>query len=251
MKEFFLKYRNWVYGFIILFSAYSLYDGFKYFKDKAQGWEEHDKETLTNKCIYDIKDSMGLKSYDRTPRNLKEFCECQADIVQEAFSVSEYLDFVNNKSDSSGIEAIKLLAPCLYEYPDIAKILLKKESHPTQSMESTSFQKEEFNLFFDRFCSDSIFQKTRVKFPFIEVSYDIEDNQMIDSVSLIDWTFLNLKYDSSAYYRKVDAYKQIITLKEDSANVGYRGIDNGIYFDYVFIRPDSNWRLVEYIDYSN
>ena len=120
--------------------------------------------------------------------------------------------------------------------------------HVSKSM---TIQTEEFETFFDIFSTDSLFQKSKIRFPFPEIFYDIEDNQTIDSLKPSDWTFLDLKYDSTAYYRQIDAYEQIFEISSDKAKVGFRGIDNGIYFDYIFERLDSTWQLVKYVDYSN
>lgn len=130
-------------------------------------------------------------------------------------------------------------------------VLLVDKEGTNQATEHVTMQQEDFEKFFEKFCTDSMFQKSRVRFPFPEISYDIEDNKTINSLTSVDWTSINLKYDSSAYYKKVDSYKQIFEIESDRAKVGFRGIDNGIYFDFIFEIPDSTWQLVRYVDYSN
>lgn len=120
-----------------------------------------------------------------------------------------------------------------------------------QTPDSTVKYEEDFSSFFEKFSSDSVFQKSRVLFPFSEISYDIEDNQSTSSINEDDWKFIHLKYDSTNYYREIDGYEQIFEVNSDKAKVGYRGIDNGIYFDYIFENQDGNWILTSFIDYSN
>jgi hypothetical protein len=110
-------------------------------------------------------------------------------------------------------------------------------------------------LFLTRFSSDSLFQISFTKFPFIEKGYERnletnEDYLYEKRTSIKGWRHVDLRYDSSAYYQKYDKYTQDLEKKGDTIHINYRGLDNGIYFGYTFAK-DSVWRLVSMYDFSN
>jgi hypothetical protein len=51
--------------------------------------------------------------------------------------------------------------------------------------------------------------------------------------------------------RQVDAYTQVMKIYADSAKLKQRGVDNGIYVDYLFIKDKGKWILFTGRDYSN
>ena len=94
---------------------------------------------------------------------------------------------------------------------------------------------ENFEDFLLNFNNDSIFQVSRIIYPFKVRNVDIEDLEMIEYIEKANWQHLDLTYDSSNFYRKYSKYKMIIKNTGDSAIVGYRGIDNGIFSTYHFV----------------
>ena len=111
-------------------------------------------------------------------------------------------------------------------------------------------------LFLTRFSSDSVFQITFTKFPFIEKGFERnletnEDFMYEKKTSLRGWKHVDLRYDSSAYYQKYDKYTQEVEkISNDTIHINYRGVDNGIYFGYTFAK-DSVWKMVSMYDFSN
>lgn len=107
-----------------------------------------------------------------------------------------------------------------------------------------------FYEFLDEFKVDSLFQISRIDFPFHIIVWDMEDNVDLVTIEKSDWKYLDLTYDSAYYYRKIDAYKMLIEVTTDSAIVEYKGINNGIYFYYIFYNRSEKWFLNRLEDLS-
>lgn len=110
---------------------------------------------------------------------------------------------------------------------------------------------ENFNAFFDRFSKDSIFQKSRVRFPLPYKSVDIMDDAEEVSIKESEWSYIDFISDQNAHKRNTDAFTGTAEAL-DASNARYvrRGIDNGIFVEYLFKR-DTLWRLEQVIDKSN
>jgi hypothetical protein len=112
------------------------------------------------------------------------------------------------------------------------------------------------NLFLPRFSSDSVFQLSLTKFPFIEKGYERnletnEDYLYEKRTGIKGWRHVDLRYDSAAFYQKYDKYTQDLEkVGSDTIHINYRGVDNGICFGYTFAK-DSVWKLVSMYDFSN
>lgn len=109
---------------------------------------------------------------------------------------------------------------------------------------------EEFNEFFEKFTTDSLFQMERTKFPF-HTLWTTEDGETVHETAKDDWTHSTFHYEDSYAKRQVDAYTQEIKNYKDSVVIELRGIDNGIYIDYKFTRDKGKWILFLGRDYSN
>lgn len=106
---------------------------------------------------------------------------------------------------------------------------------------------EEFGRFIERFSKDEKFQLRRIKFPISVIVPDTRDQGMApieESIGKYDWEMLDLTYDSTYLTRPYDQYYQEVRFRNDTAVVEIRGINNGIYADYYFVRIDSEWYLV-------
>ena len=112
-------------------------------------------------------------------------------------------------------------------------------------------QGENFDDFFNKFRSDSIFQTERVKFPLTLVTWDIDDNLATEEIDRENWRHLKLEYKDEFGTREIDAYTQETKIYADSAKIELRGVDNGIHVDYVFNKVDGQWTLTTERDYSN
>ena len=115
-----------------------------------------------------------------------------------------------------------------------------------------SLNEEDFDDFFDRFKTDSLFQVERVKFPMTLKSWDIdEDKPTTDEIEIGSWRHLRFEYNDEYAKREIDAYTQKTKVFVDSAKLELRGVDNGILIDYDFIKLNGQWFLVSEKDYSN
>ena len=61
---------------------------------------------------------------------------------------------------------------------------------------------------------------------------------------------LDFSYDSTYATRQMDKYEQLIRVYDDSTIIEHRGIDNGIYANYYFMKKDGKWYLKSLTDIS-
>lgn len=102
---------------------------------------------------------------------------------------------------------------------------------------------EDFSTFLKKFNEDKNFQLSRVKFPFTAKSLD-------DNFEDIDVTITQKNYRILKLEDKGKEFKQKTILKHNKAVIEQRGIDNGIYTDYIFELKDNKWFLKTWIDQS-
>ncbi len=111
-----------------------------------------------------------------------------------------------------------------------------------QTSKATS---EDFNEFFKKFTSDPKFQITRVIFP-LKYKANNEDFE------LSDYTMTKEKYKVLHLKNKADEryLKRTLLVKKNKATLEERGLDNGIYIDYIFELKDNKWFLKTFDDQS-
>jgi hypothetical protein len=109
---------------------------------------------------------------------------------------------------------------------------------------------EDFNEFFKKFTMDSLFQIERIKFPW-RLLITTEDGETVEETSRDNWTHLTFYYEDSYASRQIDAYTQEIKNYGDTVKLEIRGVDNGIYTDYEFVKENTRWFLVSGKDFSN
>lgn len=111
-----------------------------------------------------------------------------------------------------------------------------------------------FETFLKQFNQDTGFQLSRIDFPLEVLGYE-EDEQydfkeVNEPLPKTEWVHTSLDYGKESAARWNDALTQNIIVGQDSAFVQFRGIDNGIYVDYVFALKKEGWYLVAIKDYS-
>jgi hypothetical protein len=134
---------------------------------------------------------------------------------------------------------------------NLIKLKLIKEMRIPQTEQG--FQSDvSFEQFFKYFSNDSIFQLSRVQFPFKYQSLN-DDGKIDDTViKKSDWKFISFSRDSIAYKKEFDKYKPVIKLLgKDSVNYIQEGIDNGIHIEYKFVNIENKWLLAKIFDKSN
>ena len=111
--------------------------------------------------------------------------------------------------------------------------------------QNTKTASEDFNTFFKKFNADQKFQISRVVFP---LKYKMNN----DDFELTDYTMTKEKYKVLNLNNKADEkyLKRTISVKKNKAILQQRGLDNGIYVDYIFELKDNKWFLKTWVDES-
>ncbi len=104
---------------------------------------------------------------------------------------------------------------------------------------------EDFNAFFKKFNSDPKFQVSRVIFP---LKYQMNN----DDFDLSDYTMSKDRYKVLKLDNKADEkyLKRTLSIKKHKVTLQQRGLDNGIYIDYIFELKDNKWFLKTWVDQS-
>jgi len=110
---------------------------------------------------------------------------------------------------------------------------------------------EDFNTFIYKFCSDTSFQKDRIKFP-IEASFFIDfDQDPLDTTVLKnDWKHNYLIMKEEYVIQTYDNFESELR-NTDERLISYEGVENGILVNYYFKKIDNLWYLIRFEDYSN
>ena len=112
-------------------------------------------------------------------------------------------------------------------------------------MGSTVKEISDFNTFFKKFKTDSVYQIAHVKFPFNITIPGYEGET--DSVRYIEkskWQNITFKKD------KNDIYKQV-QLSKTEVSIEYTVEDTGIFVILNFLYSDGKWQLVNFKDQSD
>ncbi|MGC3945568.1 MAG: DUF4348 domain-containing protein [Chryseolinea sp.] len=117
---------------------------------------------------------------------------------------------------------------------------------------SDSISQSDFKDFFERFSTDSVFQLSRIQFP-LEVKLWIEEEKPLEKQlwNRGDWKYSSFYYEGEYASRSIDAYTQKVKSYGDTVKLEIRGVDNGIYTDYNFVKVDGDWILVSIRDFTN
>jgi len=129
-----------------------------------------------------------------------------------------------------------------------------KNSTASVSVESVKKQEqtkgcnETFDSFFERFSKDSIYQKSRVKYPL--KWYYLEDNESNKlSFDVInkkeDYDYVDFTSDNQS-----DKYEVVHEKKEKEMNYILKGNDSGLFMTYKFKLIDGCWYMIEILDES-
>jgi hypothetical protein len=117
-------------------------------------------------------------------------------------------------------------------------------------LQSSDNVDDNFELFIKHFSEDSVFQISRITFPFKQTITGIEDEK--DSIRLINMSEFFEKFDfrTKEYNGRYDKWKQFVKIDGEKAVIQIRGIDNGIFVDYYFEKKNGRWTFLEVIDSS-
>ena len=111
-----------------------------------------------------------------------------------------------------------------------------------------------FEDFLAQFNKDTSFQLEHIIFPLDVFLYQEEEDFQFKEVSepltIGEWEHTSLEYNQENTDQAFDAFTQQTVSREDSSFVQFRGVNNGIYVDYVFAIKNNDWFLVAIKDYS-
>jgi hypothetical protein len=111
---------------------------------------------------------------------------------------------------------------------------------------------ESFIVFLQKFMSDSIFQKNRVKFPLTYLTYDDSDDESKEITKRLnpdDWNF-NTIYDRLKFMTNFSSSWDTNIKESDNMLIYIGGVENGIYIRYFFTKNDEKWYLTKMSDES-
>lgn len=127
----------------------------------------------------------------------------------------------------------------------------KSNDNELELAESIALAEEDFESFLVNFSKKPTFQRQRVMFPIQATLLDPTEYGMDavdEKITYQEWILLDFTYDSTFTTRQMDSYKQHIRVYNDSSVVEHRGIDNGIYANYYFVKKDGKWFLKSFTD---
>ena len=117
--------------------------------------------------------------------------------------------------------------------------------HQDRNIDRQLSNSEPFSAFIKKIGADSIFQRSRIKFPLTVITTDIADETEVTKVTERDWVFLDMSKDTESNDpNALDAFKVLIDQKSTGQVIYSRvGIDNGILIQYTFQKEQSRWFL--------
>ncbi|CAM3692570.1 DUF4348 domain-containing protein [Flavobacterium chungbukense] len=102
---------------------------------------------------------------------------------------------------------------------------------------------ESFSSFLKKFTSDRNFHLSRINFP-LTVKLNNDDFE------LMEYIIMKNEYIPIVLNDKGSRYEHKNILKNSNYIIKRRGIDNGIFVDYIFIKRKGLWYLKTWIDES-
>ncbi|MFD2600685.1 MULTISPECIES: DUF4348 domain-containing protein [Flavobacterium] len=145
---------------------------------------------------------------------------------------------------------------CLLVLAAMLLFSCKKEKISMRMPESHKVEKcdTDFNVFFEKFSADSVFQKQHTKFPLKDVSWSESYPDPETDVRYLeskDCYYYDFRKDKEAYKKETDAYNVVTEKRNDTICYKWDGVDNGISMEFKFVMIDNCWYMVEMVDMSN
>lgn len=105
-------------------------------------------------------------------------------------------------------------------------------------------KKEDFKFFYTKFCSDSLFQISRINFPLKSETYDIDEESFgVSKLSIQEWKYMDFKHLGQEYQSSLNVLDEFATLIIQKK-------ETGISVKYIFELSKNQWFLVKVIDES-
>ncbi|MFM9948680.1 MAG: DUF4348 domain-containing protein [Saprospiraceae bacterium] len=107
-----------------------------------------------------------------------------------------------------------------------------------------------FETFLSYFNKDSVFQISRIDFPFKIKENDSDYKPVERIIQKSEWRKIDFSYDESSANTEFDRYEQKNVVDGDKAVIEVRGIENGIMVDVYFEKKNGKWKLLTWVDSS-
>ncbi|MBB4803824.1 hypothetical protein HNP37_003904 [Flavobacterium nitrogenifigens] len=115
--------------------------------------------------------------------------------------------------------------------------------NPILSQTKTAVIDESFSSFLKKFTSDKSFHLSRINFP-LTVKLNNDDFELINYIIVKnDYVPIQLNDKGSSYQHQNNPKNNTYIIKR-------RGVDNGIFVDYIFTKRKGLWYLKTWIDES-
>jgi hypothetical protein len=148
---------------------------------------------------------------------------------------------MNKIFSTSFLVSILLLTSCNNTYKPKAEI---KRFEDTTFLVRTQ-EREDFDIFINRFQKDSIFQKERIIFPLKNLLYNTDTESFDErTINKKEWKFMNFQNLPENYI------KNITKLNNNEFNYNIQIEDTGVSVNYIFKIHNDKWYLVEIKDES-
>ena len=151
----------------------------------------------------------------------------------------EQIDRKNTSKNNVEIQLLKTeLEKLTLENDSIKKLLI-----PINEKE---FKNENFNKFFFKFMTDSIFQLNRIKFPVDYVTWKDEMGGKIDTLKLKinDWKYDSFYFDYANERTQIYDNFELIFHPTNERVLHWYGIESGGDAKYYFSGYDGKWFLI-------
>jgi len=150
------------------------------------------------------------------------------------------------KQSLSILFLITFLASCQNQISKNEEVI---DSTQTNSTLKEEIKEIDFDIFFEKYRSDSVFQINHTKFPLKSFYEDETGDTTITFFQQKGWKFNDFKNNRTSEYDQYEYVKEI----SNSNLIFYKmkGIDNGILVIYKFTFTNQEWILEEIEDASN
>ncbi|MCQ6958508.1 DUF4348 domain-containing protein [Mucilaginibacter aquariorum] len=101
----------------------------------------------------------------------------------------------------------------------------------------------DFDSFFKKFKSDSVYQVEHIKFP-IKITVTEDDRDSVTYIKKNKWHYVRLTNNKEDIYKKARSNKNSVTVQ-------YTVEDTGILMSFDFAYRDGKWRLTSATDSSD
>jgi hypothetical protein len=109
----------------------------------------------------------------------------------------------------------------------------------------------DFDVFFEKFSLDSVFQKEHIKFPLKRSHLDNDYQDFVsEDVTESEYHFMDFASHKNGMKQEYDKYTVEITEGKDTVAYFMKGYDNSIMINITFSFFDGCWYLVEIEDAS-